>query len=119
MSDVKIVPVPRPKSFGDVAFTQAEWDAAVKAGAKVMSPGAAREAVVNSKGLYQVKPLVEEIDPAVIRLPDPTEMTNEQLAAESAAYGQPIKKQMSRKVLIDFIRGQREKAVAFITDDDE
>jgi hypothetical protein len=118
MVDVKIVPVSKPKSFADVAFTKDEWDAAVKAGPKVMPVGAAREAVVQSKGLYVVKAAVD-VEATAVKLVEPADMTNEQLAQESAAYGQPIRKQMSRSKLVEFITSQREKAVSFIVDDED
>lgn len=118
MVDVKIVPVPKPKSFAETGFTKDEWDAAVKAGPKVMPVGAAREAVVQSKGLYMVKPTVE-VETGAVKLVEPAQMTNEQLAQESAAYGQPIRKQMSRSKLVEFITSQREKAVSFIVDDED
>lgn len=54
MKFANIKPVDRPKSFAEVKFTQAEWEAATKVGMLRLPYGTAMENIRLSKGLYKI-----------------------------------------------------------------
>jgi hypothetical protein len=119
MKLVTIQPVPEPKSFADVKFTQGEHKEAVKAGPKVVPYPTAMEALANSKGLYEVKKEVRTVELEIKGMKAPEEMSNAELSMELQMHGKPLRKQLSRSKVIEFVKTLREKAADMITDDDE
>lgn len=120
MKTCTIIVVDEPKSFKDVKFTQADYDAAKKAGPKTVPHGTAMENIRNSKGLYRIKPepsQVQEI--SLVGVKEPQDMTKAELVKELIAWGKAPKKQMTRKVCEDFIIKLRAEAAEMILDDDE
>ena len=117
MKMVKIGVIAKPKSFADVKFTEAEYKAAQKDGSKTVPYVTAVEAVKNSKGLYELKadPVASAEIPA---MPDPAEMTSEQLYAELASHGKAPRKQMKRADAEAFILKLRAEGIAMIGDDE-
>lgn len=115
-----IIVVDEPKSFKDVKFTKADYDAAKKAGPKVVPHGTAMENIRNSKGLYRIKPepsLVQEV--AIVGVKEPHEMTKAELTKELISWGKAPRKQMTRKACEEFITSLRAEAAELILDDDE
>lgn len=119
---VTLRPVEEPKSFADVKFSQAEYNAAVKAGPKRMPYGTARENIRNSKGLYEVEPDLKKVAIEVVGPKEPEAMSNAELAAEMATWGKPIKKtgkQVTRGSIIKAIKQMRHDAAEMIVDGDD
>lgn len=120
MKMLTIKPCEKPASFAEVKFTQADWQAASKLGAKTVPAVTAMEAVRNSKGMYQIH--VEEQETVKVELQglkDPEQMTASELVAEMTSHGKPPRKKMDRKTAVAFVKDLREKAEAFIVDDEE
>ena len=120
MKMLTIKPCEKPASFADEKFTQADWQAAWKLGPKTVPAVTAMEAVRNSKGLYQIH--VEEKEPIKVELQGlkaPEEMTAAELVAEMTSHGKPPRKKMERKAAVAFVKELREKAEAFIVEDEE
>lgn len=119
MKIVTIRPVNEPKSYSGVNFTQDEWKAAAKSGAKRVPFPTAVEAVRNSKGLYQIAPDRDPVEVEVKGLKDPDEMSKEELVQEMTMWGKPPRKQMARQTVVEFIRKLRSEAADLISDDEE
>ncbi|MGB1214969.1 MAG: hypothetical protein ACPG4X_16495 [Pikeienuella sp.] len=117
MKMVLLSAVPKPASFANTKFSQGEWEDAFKVGEKEVPYITAKEAVINSKGLYRMKVPDDELATAP-ELPDPSDMTNSQLLAEMTMYGKAPRKQMNRSDVVVFVRKLRAEAETLIVDDD-
>ncbi|WP_065325797.1 hypothetical protein [Tritonibacter mobilis] len=120
MKMLTIKPCEKPASFADEKFTQADWQAAWKLGPKTVPAVTAMEAVRNSKGMYQIH--VEEQETVKVELQGlkaPEQMSPSELVAEMTSHGKPPRKKMDRKTAVAFVKDLREKAEAFIVDDEE
>ncbi|WP_162947029.1 hypothetical protein [Ruegeria sp. EL01] len=114
-----IIPVAKPKSFADVDFHQKEYAAALKRG-PVDVPGAtAKEALVNSKGLYRIKSDEKKVEVEIKGAKEPEDMTPSELVAEMTSHGKPPRKKMARAAAVAFVRDLREKAAEMIVDDED
>lgn len=117
MASVTIRAVEKPKSFADVKFTQTDWEAATKAGPKTVSRVTAMEALRNSKGLYQIEAEKKAEVEVKIAGMSVSQMDVPQLKVIAAAFGKPIRKQMTKSALREFVAGLIDAVP--ITDDDE
>lgn len=102
--DMKIVPVAKPLSFSEVKFTEGEWKAAVTAGPKIVPAVTALEAIQNGRGLYEIERKKVEAEVRVSGL-TVGDLPSEQLKIIAAQMGKPIRKQISRKALVQFVEG--------------
>lgn len=107
----------KEKSNSEVKFTKSEWTAAKKKGPLEVSYRTGIQNVRLSGGLYQIV----EPEPEVVVKPTfvVADKSNEELAAIAAAYGKPIKKQMTRDALVGFIETLVAKSAELIVDDEE
>lgn len=115
---VRIVPAEKPKSFADVAFTEAEWKEAQKLGPISVFPGTALENIRLSKGLYQFEaPKKQEVDLKIggMSLHD---MSSTELKLTAARLGVTIrKKNIKRSELIGLVQSKLDDIA--VEDDDE
>lgn len=118
MANVTIRPVDKPKSFADVKFTQADWEAAAKAGPKTVARVTAMEALRYSKGLYQLQAEKKaELDLKIGGM-SVDEMSNMELKLTATRLGVTIrKKNIKRSELIELVRRKLDEVV--VEDDDE
>ncbi len=114
-----IVPVDKPKAFKDVDFTQEEYAAAKKKGPVEVPVATALEALRNGKGLYRIKSDEKKVEVEIKGLKDPEDMTAAELVAEMTSHGKPPRKRIERPKAVEFVRELREKAAAFIIEEDE
>ena len=119
MKYVNIAACEQPKSFESVRFSQKDWEAANKLGPVRVPFIAAKEAMKNSGGLYEIVKETETVEVTVKASKSVKEMSNEELVAEMSAFGKPPRKKMSRSSAEDFVTKLRQEAAANIVDDDE
>jgi len=119
MKMVTIQAVEKPKSFNGTKFTEAEYNAAVKAGPKKVPYITAQSALKNSRGLYQIKVEREVVEVEIKASKQPEDMDKAELVAEMTAFGKAPRKQMARKDVVAFIHKLRAEAAEMILDDDE
>lgn len=115
---VRIKPVEKPASFADVKFSQKDWEAAVKQGTLKVPYVTAKEAMRNSKGLYQIE-AEKKVAVEIKGLREPTEMTSAELVAEMTMHGKPPRKKMNRATAVKFVTELRERATQMIVEDDD
>jgi len=115
MKRIVIIPVDK-KPEGVDAKTFA---AAKKAGAIECNYQTAIENIRNSGGLYMIKP-DEKPEVQLAPLPEPEDMSVEDLAREMSQWGKPLvgNKPVSRKKVVAAIKSFRENASKLIVDDD-
>lgn len=107
---------PKPKSFADVKFTQADWEKAKAAGPFECNFVTAIENLKLSKGLYVLK---EEKPEVTIRaMISPDEMTNAELNQQMVAFGKPPRKKMSREKAVEFVKKLIAESESMIVDDE-
>lgn len=119
MKMVTIQPVKEPKSFTEVKFTQEEYKAAARAGAKSVPWVTAMEALKNGKGLYEMaaEPRAEvDVKVGGTRIED---LDNNELRLMAMRSGKTLrKKSYKRSELIAIVKDSLE-AIAVVDDDSE
>lgn len=116
MKKVTLQVAPKPKSFADVKFTEADWKAAKAAGELVCNAVTAVANVRLSNGLYQFKPEAAEVE--LRTAVDPDNMTTSELVQTMTAFGKPPRKKMNRAAAVKFVKELLAKAEDMIDDDE-